>query len=265
MVKRRRSLAEKPVDRVAVEPDSAWIAAVRGRLGDWYADAGRELPWRASRDAYRILVSEMMLVQTTVVAVIPFFERFIARFPDVAALAAADEAEVVKAWEGLGYYRRARQLHQAAKRIVSEHAGTIPNDPAAVRALPGVGRYIAGAILSFAFDQPEPIVEANTQRVLRACSQCATISSSRRPANGSGRPPCAWCRRKMRVLSTRRSWTWGPWSARPESLAAWSARSLRSAGLASLACRIACRPRPPSRLPSRSPRRLSFCCVRDGS
>jgi A/G-specific adenine glycosylase len=166
MVKRRRSLAEKPFDRVAIEPDSAWIAAVRARLGDWYADAGRELPWRASRDAYRILVSEMMLVQTTVVAVIPFFERFMARFPDVAALAAADEAEVIKAWEGLGYYRRARQLHQAAKRIVSEHAGTIPKDSAAVRALPGVGRYIAGAILSFAFDQPEPIVEANTQRVL---------------------------------------------------------------------------------------------------
>ena len=76
MVNRRRSLAERPSDRVAVEQDSAWIAAVRARLGDWYADAGRELPWRASRDAYRILVSEMMLVQTTVVAVIPFFERF---------------------------------------------------------------------------------------------------------------------------------------------------------------------------------------------
>ena len=139
---------------------------MRARLGDWYAETGRELPWRASRDAYRILVSEMMLVQTTVVAVIPFFERFMARFPDVVALAAADEAEVIKAWEGLGYYRRARQLHQAAKRIMSDHAGAIPADRAAVRTLPGVGRYIAGAILSFAFDQPEPIVEANTQRVL---------------------------------------------------------------------------------------------------
>ena len=84
----------------------------------------------------------------------------------MAALAAADEAEVVKAWEGLGYYRRARQLHAAAQTIVREHAGVIPDDPAAVRALPGVGRYIAGAILSFAFDRPEPILEANSQRVL---------------------------------------------------------------------------------------------------
>ena len=139
---------------------------MRERLVDWYREAGRDLPWRASRDAYRILVSEMMLVQTTVAAVIPFFERFISRFPDVAALAAADEAEVVKAWEGLGYYRRARQLHAAARTIVREHGGVIPDDPAAVRALPGVGRYIAGAILSFAMDRPEPIVEANSQRVL---------------------------------------------------------------------------------------------------
>jgi A/G-specific adenine glycosylase len=108
----------------------------------------------------------MMLVQTTVVAVIPFFERFMASFPDVAALAAADETEVVKAWEGLGYYRRARQLHAAARAIVSEHDGVIPVDSAVLRTLPGVGRYIAGAILSFAFDQPEPILEANSERVL---------------------------------------------------------------------------------------------------
>ncbi len=108
----------------------------------------------------------MMLVQTTVAAVIPYFARFLERFPTVVALAEADETEVLKAWEGLGYYRRARQLHDAAKAVVGRHAGTFPDDPEAVRALPGVGRYIAGAILSFAFDQPAPIVEANTQRVL---------------------------------------------------------------------------------------------------
>ena len=107
-----------------------------------------------------------MLVQTTVAAVIPYFARFLARFPDVGALAGAEESEVVKAWEGLGYYRRARQLHAAAKVIVEEHGGVIPDDPAAIRALPGVGRYIAGAMLSFAFDRPAPILEANTQRVL---------------------------------------------------------------------------------------------------
>jgi A/G-specific adenine glycosylase len=107
-----------------------------------------------------------MLVQTTVAAVVPYFERFLARFPTVAALAAADESEVVKAWEGLGYYRRARQLHAAARAVVRDHGGVIPDEPDALRALPGVGRYIAGAVLSIAFDRPAPIVEANTQRVL---------------------------------------------------------------------------------------------------
>ena len=118
------------------------------------------------RDAYRILVSEFMLVQTTVAAVIPYFERFLARFPDARSLAEADEGDVLKAWEGLGYYRRARQLHAAARQVVAAHGGIIPDDAEAVRALPGVGPYIAGAVLSFAFDRPEPIVEANTQRVL---------------------------------------------------------------------------------------------------
>ena len=159
-------VAPAPAEPVGLDEDPGWVAGVRERLGGWYREAGRDLPWRSSRDPYRILVSEMMLVQTTVAAVIPYFERFIGRFPDVAALAAADLAEVLKAWEGLGYYRRARQLHAAARTIVVRHAGVIPDDPVAVRALPGVGRYIAGAILSFAFDRPEPIVEANSQRVL---------------------------------------------------------------------------------------------------
>ena len=146
--------------------DPSWIEEVRRRLVDWYSGAGRPLPWREDRDAYRILVSEMMLVQTTVTAVVPFFDRFLARFPTVLALAEADEGDVLKAWEGLGYYRRARHLQAAARAIVLEHGGEFPDDPEAIRALPGVGRYIAGALLSFAFDRPAPIVEANTQRVL---------------------------------------------------------------------------------------------------
>jgi A/G-specific adenine glycosylase len=150
----------------APDLDAAWRERVRARLVAWYGDSGRELPWRADRDPYRILVSETMLVQTTVAAVVPYFERFLARFPTVRALAEADEAEVVKAWEGLGYYRRARQLHEAARTVAREHGGEIPDDPEALRALPGVGRYIAGAILSFAFGRAAPIVEANTQRVL---------------------------------------------------------------------------------------------------
>ncbi len=155
-------------ERGSTKPDrdGEWVAAVRERLVEWYRGARRPLPWRADRDPYRILVSELMLVQTTVTAVIPYFERFLRRFPDIQALAEADEAEVLKAWEGLGYYRRARHLQAAARQVVREHEGMIPDDPAAVRALPGVGRYIAGAVLSFAFDRPEPIVEANSQRVL---------------------------------------------------------------------------------------------------
>jgi A/G-specific adenine glycosylase len=146
--------------------DHEWVASVRARLVDWFAGAGRKLPWREDRDPYRILVSEMMLVQTTVVAVVPFFARFLERFPTVRGLAEADEADVLKAWEGLGYYRRARQLQAAARAIMDDHSGAFPEDPEAIRALPGVGRYIAGAVLSFAFDRAAPIVEANTQRVL---------------------------------------------------------------------------------------------------
>ena len=134
---------------------------------DWFGRHGRSgLPWRADRDPYRVLVAEVMLVQTTVAAAGPFFERFVARFPDPDALARADERAVLKAWEGLGYYRRARLLQEAARALVDEHGGRVPDDPEAIRRLPGVGRYIAGAVASIAFDRPEPILEANTQRVL---------------------------------------------------------------------------------------------------
>jgi A/G-specific adenine glycosylase len=107
-----------------------------------------------------------MLQQTTVAAVVPYFERFLAAFPTVAALAAADEQQVLKLWEGLGYYRRARHLHAAARQLVAEHGGKLPDDPEVWAALPGVGRYILGAVLSQAFDRKLPIVEANSLRVL---------------------------------------------------------------------------------------------------
>lgn len=156
---------ERVEDR-AMDLDESWVDSVRSRLIAWSEQSPRDLPWRSEPDPYRILVSEMMLVQTTVAAVIPYYERFLRKFPDVRTLAGADEADVLKAWEGLGYYRRARQLHAAARMIVEEYGGVMPRDRARVLALPGVGRYMAGAILSFAFDLPEPIVEANTQRVL---------------------------------------------------------------------------------------------------
>ena len=157
----KREGAEVPPDR-----DPTWVGWVQAQLLEWYQLAGRRLPWRGDRDPYRVLVSELMLVQTTVAAVVPHFQRFLRRFPDVWALAAAEEGEVLKVWEGLGYYRRARQLHLAARQIVERYGGLIPPDRAAIRELPGVGRYISGAVLSLAFDLPEPILEANSARVL---------------------------------------------------------------------------------------------------
>ncbi len=145
-------------------PDT--LGRVRRKLLRWFDAHRRDLPWRADRDPYRIWVSEVMLQQTTVAAVVPYFSRFLAAFPTLPALAAADEQAVLKLWEGLGYYRRARHLHAAAKRVVAEHGGVIPDDPAAVADLPGVGRYILGAVLSQAFDRRLPIVEANSLRVL---------------------------------------------------------------------------------------------------
>lgn len=141
-------------------------AAVASGLLAWYARAKRDLPWRRSADPYRVWVSEIMLQQTQVERVKDFFARFVARFPDVASLAAAREPEVLRLWEGLGYYRRARQLHAAAQQIVADYGGTFPRTAAELRSLPGIGRYTAGAIASIAFDAREPIVEANSRRVI---------------------------------------------------------------------------------------------------
>jgi len=132
----------------------------------WFAEHRRDLPWRLNADAYRIWVSEVMLQQTTVAAVVPYFHRFMNAFPTVTALAAADEQTVLNHWSGLGYYRRARFLHAAAKQLAAGHGDDLPNDPAVWSELPGIGRYTLGAILSQAFDRRFPILEANTFRVL---------------------------------------------------------------------------------------------------
>jgi A/G-specific adenine glycosylase len=132
----------------------------------WFHKNRRDLPWRRTRDPYPIWISEIMLQQTQVAAVIPFFQRFMSRFPTVDALASATEQEVLKNWEGLGYYRRARHLHQAAKVIVEEHGGRFPASHELVASLPGLGRYSTGAILSQAFDAKLPIVDANIARIL---------------------------------------------------------------------------------------------------
>lgn len=147
-------------------PKADWQRAFRRRLLGWFRRHARDLEWRRSRDPYRVWISEIMLQQTQVATVASYFPRFIAAFPTIEALAAAREQQVLRLWEGLGYYRRARQLHRAAEVIVREHGGRFPQDAEAVRQLPGIGRYTAGAILSIAFDAREPIVEANTLRLL---------------------------------------------------------------------------------------------------
>jgi A/G-specific adenine glycosylase len=147
-------------------PDAHWKRYLRRRLLRWFRDNARDLPWRRSRDPYQVWVSEIMLQQTQVVTVIPYFERFIAQFPDVRTLANADQRQVLRLWEGLGYYRRACQLHAAAQIIEEQHQGKFPSDFEAILDLPGIGRYTAGAIASIAFGARQPILEANTIRVL---------------------------------------------------------------------------------------------------
>jgi A/G-specific adenine glycosylase len=144
-------------------PLRTWL---RRKLLAWFARHCRDLPWRSDRDAYAIWVSEIMLQQTQVATVIPFFHRFLATFPNVQRLAAASEQQVLRLWEGLGYYRRARNLHQAARQLVAQHQGQLPDNPEVWRQLPGIGRYTLGAILSQAFDRRLPILEANSVRVL---------------------------------------------------------------------------------------------------
>jgi len=126
----------------------------------------RDMPWRRTRDAYAIWVSEIMLQQTRVETVIPYYERFLARFPTPSALAEAHEEEVLSAWSGLGYYRRARLLHAGVREVVARYGGRVPEDAEARRSLPGVGRYTAGAIGSIAFAKEEPLVDGNVARVL---------------------------------------------------------------------------------------------------
>ncbi|HEU5220056.1 MAG TPA: A/G-specific adenine glycosylase [Gemmatimonadales bacterium] len=139
----------------------------RRRLISWFRRHGRNLPWRGTRDPYHVLVSEVMLQQTQVSRVEGYYGRFLAEFPDVKSLARASPARVREQWDGLGYYRRAANLHRLARKVVASFRGRIPDDVAALRALPGVGRYTAGAVASFAFERAEPAVDTNVARVLR--------------------------------------------------------------------------------------------------
>jgi len=154
-----RKVGERMYESVAAEAFSRELLA-------WYLRGNRDLPWRRSKNPYYIWISEIMLQQTRVDTVIPYFNRFIERFPTVRDLAEAPEEDVLKLWEGLGYYSRARNLQAAAKEIAEKHGGEIPADKAAVSGLKGVGPYTSGAILSIAFNLPEPAVDGNVMRVL---------------------------------------------------------------------------------------------------
>ncbi len=136
------------------------------RLLDWFAVHARSLPWRQGRTPYRVWVAEVMLQQTQVKTVVPYYERFLARFPTVQAVAGAPLEQVLKVWEGLGYYARARHLHAAARQVVERHGGRIPGTFEELLALPGVGRYTAGAVASIGFGQDVPAVDGNVRRVL---------------------------------------------------------------------------------------------------
>jgi A/G-specific adenine glycosylase len=169
------------------------------RLLEWYAQNQRDLPWRRTRDPYRITVSEFMLHQTQVPTVLSYYDRFTRRFPNWASLASATLDDVLKAWEGLGYYARARNLHALAQHVCAQHGGQLPQSRVELLALPGIGEYTAGAILSIAFGQALPAIDGNTRRVLSRAFQVTedplgregkqrlrTIAESLLPADEAG-------------------------------------------------------------------------------
>jgi A/G-specific adenine glycosylase len=158
-------MARKSTPRTARIPRTA--AEFRRRLLRWFRRHGRDLPWRHTRDPYHVIVSEFMLQQTQVSRVREYYPRFLERYPTVDVLAHAPAAMVRESWEGLGYYRRAANLHRLAQDVMRDHAGVIPADPVLLLRLPGVGRYTAGAVASFAYERATPAVDTNVARVLR--------------------------------------------------------------------------------------------------
>jgi A/G-specific adenine glycosylase len=177
----------------------ARAVAFRRGLLRWFRRHGRDLPWRRTRDPYRIVVSEFMLQQTQVSRVKGYFHRFLGQYPTIEALAAASPGAVRESWEGLGYYRRAANLHLLAQAVVREHGGVVPSDPVALRGLPGVGRYTAGAVASFAYERRTPAVDTNVARVLRRAFH---------PRSGArGREQRLWATAE-RLLPRRGSTAW---------------------------------------------------------
>ncbi|HEY1908255.1 MAG TPA: A/G-specific adenine glycosylase, partial [Myxococcaceae bacterium] len=172
-------------------------AELRAALLRWYDAQARDLPWRRTRDPYRIWVSEVMLQQTQVSVVLPYWTAFLARFPDLDSLARASLDDVLAAWRGLGYYARARNLHRAAVAVVERHAGGLPDDVDALRALPGFGRYTVGAVASIAFGKEVPLVDGNVARVL------ARLAGLEGPTGDAGREKQLWALAEALVQGER--------------------------------------------------------------
>jgi A/G-specific adenine glycosylase len=162
----QNSAKKKKLRKQSAQRPAKQLKQFQKALLGWFAQHRRELPWRASRDPYRVWVAEVMLQQTRIAAVIPYYDRFLARFPDVHSLAAAREHDVLKLWSGLGYYSRGRNLHRAARKIVKEHEAQFPREHDAALALPGIGSYTAAAVLSIAYDVPLAVLDGNVARVL---------------------------------------------------------------------------------------------------
>ncbi len=172
---------------------------------DWYDKYGRKtLPWQIAKTPYKVWLSEVMLQQTQVTTVIPYFERFMARFPTVVDLANAPLDEVLHLWTGLGYYARARNLHKAAQQVATLHGGEFPRTFDEVAALPGVGRSTAGAILSLSLGQHYPILDGNVKRVLARCYAVSGWPGKKRWKNGCGTSAKSSPRQRASSASTRR-------------------------------------------------------------
>ena len=159
-------MSEEATRANGLGPDAAKAEAVRGALIPWFEENGRDLPWRRTRDPWRVLVSEVMLQQIQVKRAIPFYGRFLERFPTVETLAEAPLSDAIRAWGDLGRYRRVVSLHRTASLIVEEHGGEVPSDPEALLRLPGVGPYTAGAVACFAFERDAAFFDTNMHRVL---------------------------------------------------------------------------------------------------
>jgi A/G-specific adenine glycosylase len=191
-----------PARLTTVDVPAAQARDFSRRLRAWFRRNGRDLPWRRTRDPYHVLVSELMLQQTQVSRVVDYYQAFVTRFPTLHHVAEAPVADVTDAWAGLGYYARARNLHALARHVTSDGVGTLPNDPAALRALPGVGPYTAGAVASFAYERRASLVDTNVARVLRR-----VFAPTLAPKTGAGQKALWAIAESVLPRSGRAGWT----------------------------------------------------------